>query len=227
MRLDRGKAEAAISKVGEPLGLDPTGAARAVVEVANANLADAIRLALIRRGHDPRDFVLVAFGGAGPLHGAELTCELSIPAVLVPPNPGITSALGCLLVDIRHDFSEMHLVPAEETDPSEIESGFVALEDRARERLLAEGIAEEDVQLLRSLDMRYLGQWRSLEISVDGKVESLKSLTARFHNEHERQHAYKREETPVEIYQLKVTAIGSMPKPQLPHEEIEIGRAHV
>ena len=142
-------------------------------------------------------------------------------SALVPPNPGITSALGCLLVDIRHDFSEMHLVPAEETDPSEIESGFVALEDRARERLRAEGIAEEDVQLLRSLDMRYLGQWRSLEISVDGKVESLESLTARFHNEHERQHAYKREETPVEIYQLKVTAIGSMPKPQLPHEEIE------
>jgi N-methylhydantoinase A len=150
-----------------------------------------------------------------------LARELSIPAVLVPPNPGITSALGCLLVDIRHDFSEMHLVPADETEPSEIESRFTALEDRARERLRAEGIAEEDVQLLRSLDMRYLGQWRSLEISVDGKVESLEDLTARFHDEHGRQHAYKREDTPVEIYQLKVTAIGSIPKPQLPHEGIE------
>ncbi len=221
MTLDRSAAERAVSRVGEPLELDNTEAAQAIIQVANANLADAIRLALIRRGHDPRDFVLVAFGGAGPLHGAELARELSIPAVLVPPNPGITSALGCLLVDIRHDFSEMHLVPAEETDPSEIESGFAALEDRARERLRAEGIAEEDVQLLRSLDMRYLGQWRSLEISVDGKVESLDELSARFHTEHERQHAYKREETPVEIYQLKVTAIGTIPKPQLPHEETE------
>jgi N-methylhydantoinase A len=221
MTLDRSAAERAIARVGEPLELDATEAAQAVIRVANANLADAIRLALIRRGHDPRDFVLVAFGGAGPLHGAELARELSIPAVLVPPNPGITSALGCLLVDIRHDFSEMHLVPADETEPSEIESRFTALEDRARERLRAEGIAEEDVQLLRSLDMRYLGQWRSLEISVDGKVESLEDLTARFHDEHGRQHAYKREDTPVEIYQLKVTAIGSIPKPQLPHEGIE------
>jgi len=221
MTLDRSAAERAIARVGEPLELDATEAAQAVIRVANANLADAIRLALIRRGHDPRDFVLVAFGGAGPLHGAELARELSIPAVLVPPNPGITSALGCLLVDIRHDFSEMHLVPADETEPSEIESRFTALEDRARERLRAEGIAEEDVQLLRSLDMRYLGQWRSLEISVDGKVESLEDLTARFHDEHGRQHAYKREDTPVEIYQLKVTAIGSIPKPQLPHEGTE------
>jgi N-methylhydantoinase A len=221
MTLDRSAAERAIARVGEPLELDATEAAQAVIRVANANLADAIRLALIRRGHDPRDFVLVAFGGAGPLHGAELARELSIPAVLVPPNPGITSALGCLLVDIRHDFSEMHLVPADETEPSEIESRFTALEDRARERLRAEGIAEEDVQLLRSLDMRYLGQWRSLEISVDGKVESLEDLTARFHDEHGRQHAYKREDTPVEIYQLKVTAIGSIPKPQLPQEGTE------
>jgi N-methylhydantoinase A len=221
MTLDRSAAETAIARLGEPLELDTTETAQAIIQVANANLADAIRLALIRRGHDPRDFVLVAFGGAGPLHGAELARELSIPAVLVPPNPGITSALGCLLVDIRHDFSEMHLVPADETEPNEIESRFVTLEERARERLRAEGIAEEDVLLLRSLDMRYLGQWRSLEISVDGKVESLENLTARFHDEHERQHAYKREDTPVEIYQLKVTAIGTIPKPQLPREEAE------
>jgi len=221
MTLDRSAAERAVSRIGEPLDLDTTEAARAILEVANANLADAIRLALIRRGHDPRDFVLVAFGGAGPLHGAELARELSVPTVLVPPNPGITSALGCLLVDIRHDFSEMHLVPADETEPSEIESRFTELEKSARERLHAEGIADEDIQLRRSLDMRYLGQWRSLEIAVDGEVDSLEDLTARFHQEHERQHAYRRDETPVEIYQLKVTAIGTIPKPDLPREQTE------
>jgi N-methylhydantoinase A len=221
MTLDRSAAERAVSRIGEPLDLDTTEAARAILEVANANLADAIRLALIRRGHDPRDFVLVAFGGAGPLHGAELARELSVPTVLVPPNPGITSALGCLLVDIRHDFSEMHFVPADETEPSEIESRFTELEESARERLHAEGIADEDIQLRRSLDMRYLGQWRSLEIAVDGEVDSLEDLTARFHQEHERQHAYRRDETPVEIYQLKVTAIGTIPKPDLPREQTE------
>lgn len=221
MTLDRAKAEEAIARVGEPLNLDATEAAKAIIEVANANLADAIRVALIRRGHDPRDFVLTAFGGAGPLHGAELARELSIPAVLVPPNPGIHSALGCLLVDIRHDFSEMHPVAAEQADPSEIESSFTELEDQARERLREEGVDDEDVQLLRSIDMRYAGQWRELEISVDGKVESLDDLTAQFHEEHERQHAFKREEDPVEIYQLRLTAVGQISKPDLPYEEGE------
>ncbi|MEW6637818.1 MAG: hydantoinase/oxoprolinase family protein [Actinomycetota bacterium] len=221
MTLDRRRAEAAVAKIGEPLGLDTIEAARAIIRVANANLADAIRLALIQRGHDPRDFALVAFGGAGPLHGAELARELSIPTVLVPPNPGITSALGCLLVDVRHDFSEMHLAPAGETDPKELETRFAALEDEARERLRAEGIEETEMRLLRSVDMRYLGQWRSLEIAVDGPVESLEGLTERFHEEHERQHTYKREDSPVEIYQLKVAAIGRIPKPELPYAEPE------
>ena len=82
-----------------------------MIQVANANMADAVRLISIRRGYDPRDFALVAFGGAGALHGAALARELSIPTVIVPPNPGITSALGCLLVDIRHDLSAMYLRP--------------------------------------------------------------------------------------------------------------------
>jgi N-methylhydantoinase A len=223
MSLDRKKAEEAVSKVGEPLGLGVTEAARSIVEVANANSADAIRLALIQRGHDPRDFALVAFGGAGPLHGAELARELSIPTVIVPPNPGITSALGCLLVDIRHDFSEMHLVPAEETEPKDIEDRFKDLEDEARERLRAEGIKDNEMRLLRSVDMRYTGQWRSLEISVDGEVKSLDGLISSFHEEHERQHTYKREDSPVEIYQLKVAAVGKISKPELPFEK---GEAH-
>jgi N-methylhydantoinase A len=159
--------------------------------------------------------------GAGPLHGAELARELSIPTVLVPPNPGITSALGCLLVDVRHDFSEMRLAATDETEPPEIEARFEALEGEARERLRAEGIADEDVRLARSVDMRYLGQWRSLGIPVEGPIESLEALTARFHQEHERQHTYKREGQPVEIYQLRVAAIGNIPKPDLPYAEPE------
>ena len=112
MTLDRAAAERAIAEhVAEPLGLGPVEAAKAVIQVANANMADAVRLISIRRGYDPREFALVVFGGAGPLHGAALARELSIPTVLVPPNPGITSALGCLLVDVRHDLAEMFLAP--------------------------------------------------------------------------------------------------------------------
>jgi N-methylhydantoinase A len=101
-------------------------------------MADAIRLISVRRGYDPRDFVLVCFGGAGPLHGAELARELSIPAVLVPPNPGTTSALGCLLVDVRHDFFTLLLGTVDDIDPADVEREFAALEEQARERMRVE-----------------------------------------------------------------------------------------
>jgi N-methylhydantoinase A len=121
MTLDRSAAEQAIrTYVGDPLGLDVVVAAEATIQVANANMADAVRLISIRRGYDPRDFCLVAFGGAGPLHGAALAKELSIPTVLVPPNPGITSALGCLLVDVRHDLSTMFLGQVRDVDAGQL-----------------------------------------------------------------------------------------------------------
>ena len=137
----RGGRAGAATRVAEPLGLELHEAAEAVLAVANANMADAIRLISVRRGYDPRDFALVCFGGAGPLHGAELARELSIPTVLVPPNPGTTSALGCLLVDIRHDFFTLLLGDADDADPAEVEREFAALEEQARERMRAEGVA--------------------------------------------------------------------------------------
>src|SRR5262245_66658590 len=110
MTLDRNAAERAIHEhVAGPLGLDPIEAAEAIIRVANANMADAVRLISIRRGYDPREFCLVAFSGAGPLHGAALPEDLSTPTVLDPPSPGITSALGSLLADVRHDLSALFL----------------------------------------------------------------------------------------------------------------------
>ncbi len=135
-------------------------------------MADAVRLISIRRGYDPRDFALVVFGGAGPLHGAALARELAIPTVLVPPNPGITSALGCLLVDIRHDLADD--VPRRATDtadPGALEAEFQKLEAEARERLAHEGVAEAQMSLQRKIEMRYLGQWRSLAVPVDRPLE--------------------------------------------------------
>ena len=124
----------------EPLGLELDEAANAIIQVANANMADAVRLISIRRGYDPREFALVVFGGAGPLHGAALAKELSIPTVLVPPNPGITSALGCLLVDVRHDLSTMFLAAVDDVDTAQLESEFATLEAEARERLEHENV---------------------------------------------------------------------------------------
>jgi len=219
MTLDRAAAERAIREhVAEPLGLGLVEAADAVIQVANANMADAVRLISIRRGYDPRDFCLVAFGGAGPLHGAALAEELSIPTVLVPPSPGITSALGCLLVDIRHDLSAMFLAHVDSVDREALEAEFAKLEAEARERLAAEGVPEAQMSLQRLVDMRYLGQWRSLTIPVSTPTD-MDAAVATFHAEHERAYNYRRDGSPVEIYRLSLRAIGITPKPELRRHE--------
>jgi N-methylhydantoinase A len=216
VRLRRDLAEQAIRRyVAEPLGLGVVEAAAAIVDVANANMADALRLASVRRGQDPREFALVVFGGAGPLHGAALARELSVPIVIVPPQPGIASALGCLLVDVRHDLATMFLAHADTADAASLEGEFACLEAEARERLATEGVAEGAVRLSRSLDMRYLGQWRSLSISVEAPLTSLDRAVARFHERHEREHSYRRDDAPVELYRLNVSAVGIVPKAEL------------
>jgi len=206
-------AEKSIRKIAEPLGLPVEEAAGAVVRVANANMADAVRLVSIRRGYDPRDFALVAFGGAGALHGAEVARELGIPTVVVPPNPGVTSALGCLLVDIRHDLSAMFACVASEADEDEFEQTFRDLETEAMGRLAQEGVQPTHALLQRNASMRYAGQWRSLVVNVGTGPGALADAVERFHENHEREFAFRRDDTPVEIYQLGLQATGVTPKP--------------
>ncbi|MGH3360316.1 MAG: hydantoinase/oxoprolinase family protein [Nocardioidaceae bacterium] len=205
---------AVADRVAAPLGIDADEAANAVLKVANANMADAVRLISIRRGYDPRDFALVAFGGAGALHGAEVARELGIPCVIIPPNPGVTSALGCLLVDIRHDLSAMYGHLASDADEDDLEEAFAALEAEATTRLRAEEVAPENVLLQRTASMRYSGQWRSLTVSCGSGAGALADLVQVFHEQHEREYAFRQDEAPVEIYQLGLTAIGTTPKPE-------------
>ena len=221
MTLDEEAAASAVrERVAEPLGLSVEDAAEAVLEVANANMADAIRLISVRRGYDPREFALVCFGGAGPLHGAALARELSIPTVLVPPNPGTTSALGCLLVDVRHDLFTLLLGTVDDVDPDEVEEAFAELEEEAGERMRAEGVPEDRVELQRTIDMRYAGQWRSIAVPVEGPVKSLDDLVETFEDEHEREHSYRREGSPIEVYRLNLRAVGVTQKAELPtHDE--------
>jgi N-methylhydantoinase A len=217
MTLDREAAERAVRRtVAEPLGLLADEGAAAILAVADANMADAIRLVSIQRGHDPRDFVLVAFGGAGPLHAVDLARELSIPTVLVPPNPGVTSALGCLLVDVRHDLSAMVIADTAELDVPELEGAFDMLERQGRERLAVDGFAPAEQILQRIVEMRYVGQWRSLAVPVGSRVPGLDELAAAFHEAHRREHAYMRVETPVEIFRVGVRALGRTTKAELP-----------
>lgn len=218
--LDKSLAEEAITRViAKPLNLELAEAAQAIVSVANANMADAVRLVSIRRGYDPRDFALLAFGGAGALHGADVARELNIPTVIVPPNPGVTSAMGCLLVDVRHDLSQMHTGLASAADADDLEASFTALETEASARLRHEGVSDENAMLQRQVSMRYLGQWRSLTVPMGTGPGALEQAIQTFHEQHEREFAFSQVGAPVEIYQLHLVAIGKTPKPSFrPHE---------
>lgn len=219
--LDPALAETSVkTSVAEPFGMELHEAAEAIISVANANMANAVRLLSISRGYDPRDFALVAFGGAGALHGAAIAKELSIPTVIIPPNPGVTSALGCLLVDIQHDFSESFMAAATDTKPEDIEAAFVRLEAMAAERLAHEGVAAKDIVTQRTVEMMYQGQWRSLAVAAPSKITDIETLIEGFHNEHQREFTYRRDEAPVSIFRVALTATGVVPKAELQSHEI-------
>ena len=201
--------------VAEQLGMSIDEAAKSIVSVANANMADAVRLISISRGYDPRDFALVAFGGAGALHGVALARELSIPIVIIPPNPGVTSALGCLLVDIRHDLAQSYLKSASKADANDIENKFIEMENDARKRLVTEGVESKNMILERSIDMMYSGQWRSLKVAVHTPFISVESAIESFHQAHELEYAFRRDEANVDLFRLNLTAIGVTQKAEL------------
>lgn len=219
--LDADLAEKAIrDTVAEPFGMELHAAAEAVIDVANANMANAVRLLSISRGHDPRDFALVAFGGAGALHGAAVAKELSIPVVIVPPNPGVTSAMGCLLVDIQHDFSDSFMADASQTSPEDLEAAFARIEKEAVDRLRHEDVSPKNTVLQRTVEMMYQGQWRSLAVSAPSKITSTADLVRGFHDEHEREYNFRREDAPVSIFRVGVKATGVVQKAELPSFEV-------
>lgn len=213
MRLAADRVEERMRRLAERLGLPPTNAAEGVIRVANAAMERAIRVVSVEKGYDPREFVLVAFGGAGPLHACGLAAALSIPTVLVPRNPGILSALGMLLSDVIKDYSRTHLRKTAGTSRAEIESFFAPLVRRAERDLRDEGILRDRIRVDRFLDMRYCGQ--SYEITV----EYGESFEETFHRAHERIYGYREEERETEIVHVRVRGTGSTPTPSFPVRE--------
>ena len=153
-------------KIGAHLSLDPVAAAAAIVRVANDKMAGAIRLVSLQRGRDPRDFVLFAFGGAGPLHAVALARELAIPKVLVPARPGITSALGCLVADVRHDFVRTINQGLLRLDVAEARAILAAQIDEGRRLLATEGVEVETVTIQHEADMQFAGQTHVLTVPI-------------------------------------------------------------
>src|SRR5262244_3824681 len=149
--------EAIVRQCAEPLGLDPLQAAHGIVEIANAHMIGAMRLISVQRGYDPRSFVLVAFGGAGPLHANALARDLAIPTVLIPPSPGIASALGMLMTDIKHEFVTTRRQVLAQLQPAALDTLFADFAAQGEAILAREGVAAAQRRLLRSVDLRYHG----------------------------------------------------------------------
>jgi N-methylhydantoinase A len=216
VKLDAVRAQEALaSLLGRVPGVpDEAALAEGIVRIAVAKMVSAIKEISIARGHDPRDFALVAYGGAGPMHAALLAEELEMARVIVPTAPGNFSAFGSLISDLRRDYVRTRLVRTRRGSDAEVEQVFAELEREAREDLLAEGIAAGDVSLVRGLGMRYVGQ--SWELVVHWPDEgSLAGLETAFHRAHERRYGHATDHE-AEIVNFRLAGIGAVPKPSLP-----------
>jgi N-methylhydantoinase A len=210
--LDEALARQAVSGVGESLGIPLENAADGIVRIAVARMVSAIKEISVARGHDPREFALVAFGGAGPMHAAFVAEELEIARVVVPLRPGNFCAFGALISDIRHDHLRTHRVELAGADLGALGRAFAAMERVAREAMAAEGMPADRIRLQRSAGMRYVGQSWDIVVTLSGETPGMERL---FHEAHEKRYGY-RSADPVEIVSLRVAAIGEVAKPALP-----------
>ena len=219
MKLDQKAAEKAIEEhCARALGKDLISTAAGIVEIANANMIRALRIVSVERGYDPREYVLIAFGGAGPMHVNDIVRELKIPTVVVPLNPGITSALGLLMTDLRHDYVVTHICRVDRIDLDKVNGLYRDFEAQGRSLLSQEGAKEKDMLASKFMDMRYVGQSYELTIPVPAKeidVKDMEEIAALFHKEHERAYGHCAPEEPVEVANLKLSATGFIPKPKL------------
>jgi N-methylhydantoinase A len=172
--------EMLLEKIGRPLGLDAIAAATAVIAVATNHLAGAIRMVSIERGEDPRDYALFAFGGAGPLHATALAAELGIPKVLVPRFPGATSALGCILADLRHDFVRSIGVPLADADPQAMAEILNSHAQQGRALILSEGVPVEEIVVMHEADLLFRGQSHVFRTPLSGTAFDPSALLDRF-----------------------------------------------
>jgi N-methylhydantoinase A len=202
-------------KIGKPLGLDATGAAAAILRIANDKMASAIRLVSLARGHDPRDFVLFPFGGAGPLHAAALARELGIPRLLIPARPGITNALGCAVADLRRDYVNTVNQPVAALDPSIVERILGEQAAAGRALLAREGIAIEGVRLLHSADMQFQGQSHILSIDLPRPHASREELQQLFERAYFDRFGVELPEIRAVLVNLHTAVIGLRPRMQL------------
>jgi N-methylhydantoinase A len=194
--------------VGAPLGLAPDEAAAAILRVANDHMAGAIRMVSLGRGHDPRDFALFAFGGAGPLHATALARELAIPKVLVPARPGVTNALGCVVADLRHDYVRSVNLPLAELDMTAAHAILAEQFEEGRRTIDREGVAVEEIVALRSAEMQFQGQSHMLFVPLASAEVSRDELQAAFEEAYFARFQLRLPEVRAMLVSLRTAVIG-------------------
>ncbi|GIW03847.1 MAG: hypothetical protein KatS3mg059_0467 [Thermomicrobiales bacterium] len=207
-------ARKAMQKISDALGVSVEDAALGVIRIANANMINALKLVSVRRGYDPRDYTLVAFGGGGAMHAAALAKELHIKRVLIPQAPGHFSAWGMLMTDAMQDFIQTTLVASTRDNLPRMRAIFADMEERARQFFAAAGYPSAAVQISRFLDMRYHGQEHTVRVPVAPAHLDVDVANARFHELHERAYTY-RLDSPIEIVNFHVVGIVPARKPEL------------
>jgi N-methylhydantoinase A len=214
MALNLAAAQTAVAGLAERLGLSAEETAEGIVTVLNANMANAIRSRTVQKGIDPRGFALVAMGGAGPLHGAEVADMLGIPEVIVPPHPGITSAMGLLVTDLKYDAARTLFQTSAALDMGRINADLTAMQADLAGRFDADRIDAGAVTYARQGDLRYVGQGYELKVDLPaGALDepAMAGVFAAFHAAHRAEYGHAFPDNPVEIVTLRVTGRGAMP----------------
>jgi N-methylhydantoinase A len=222
MTLDVEAAERAVAALAAELGLETVELAEGICDVINAKMAQAIRTLTVEKGIEPRDFALVAFGGAGPMHAAFLAQELEIGEVIVPRFPGAFSAWGMLETEIRKDFSRAYFTPLGDADLADLARTLEELETEGLESLAEEGLTPESRRVEHALDVRYVGQEYTLTIPLTGAGEPAEegfpaALAGRFHSAHDTRFGHSNPGAPVELVVARSTALGDLGRAEPQH----------
>lgn len=204
-------------KLAEPLDMEPMEAAAGLLQIVNNNMANAIRSKTIQKGRDPEKFTLVAFGGAGPMHAADVARELGIPRTLIPASPGVLSAVGLSTTDLQYDQINTEFSMLDELDREGLQSDYDELVADVTDKLRRDGVAEENIDLELTADCRYKGQGYELNVTVseDERVLPTERIREAFNELHESEFGHSFPENPIEVVNERVTAYGRLPSSEL------------
>ncbi|CAG4885852.1 hydantoinase/oxoprolinase family protein [Paraburkholderia saeva] len=226
--VNQAKAKEAIAKLGERLGLGVMGTAQGIISVVIANMAKAIRVVSVERGHDPRDYVMFGFGGAGPIHASRLARALDMPKIVIPKYPGIMCALGLLLTDLRTSTSLTRLLPLEDGSSARLQQGFEELDQQISRWFEEEEIKDERKAVTRTLDMRYGGQGFELSVPCPaGKFDkqAIELLREAFEDAHQLTYGYVAKNEAIQVTTLRVSAVGRVRKAEFQAQPDAVTRA--